>query len=129
MTYDTPPILLRKFIEGLRKIIERHEHTKKENFLVYFNNFGDSSLQIYFRTHLLVNTIAEELRIKEELSFDIFQLAEALGVRFAFPTQTLFIEEIPGKGNTTPFYEKDSAKLDEVLERYFGEGKTGSEPA
>ena len=129
VTYDTPPILLRKFIEGLRKIIERHEHTKKENFLVYFNNFGDSSLQIYFRTHLLVNTIAEELRIKEELSFDILQLAEALGVRFAFPTQTLFIEEIPGKGNTTPFYEKDSAKLDEVLERYFGEGKTGSEPA
>lgn len=123
VTYDTPPILLKKFIEGLRQIIERHPLTKKDNYLVHFNKFGDSSLQIFFRTHVLVNTLADDFRVKEELSFDILQLAETLGVRFAFPTQTLFIEEMPGKGNTTPFYEKDGAVLDEKLERFFEENK------
>lgn len=123
VTYDTPPILLRKFIEGLRQIIERHPLTKKDNYLVHFSKFGDSSLQVFFRTHVFVNTLADDFRVKEELSFDILQLAEALGVRFAFPTQTLFIEEMPGKGNTTPFYEKDGAVLDEKLKRFFEENK------
>ncbi len=121
VTYDTPPILLKKFVQGLRQIVERHPLTKKDNYLIHFNNFGNSSLQIYFRTHVFVNTLADDFRVKEELAFDILQLAEALGVRFAFPTQTLFIEEMPGKGNTTPFYEKEEEKLEEKLRQYFAE--------
>ncbi len=124
VTYDTPPILIEKFIAGLRQLIEHHPRTKKDNYLVHFNNFGDSALTIYFRTHLLTESFAEELKLKEELAFGILRLAETLGVRFAYPTQTLFIEEMPGKGNTTPKYETDPGALDGRLERFF-EGGNG----
>ncbi len=119
VTYDTPPVLLEKFIEGLRKVVENHPQTKKDNHLIHFNNFGDSALQIYFRTHILVNTLAEEYRVKEELSFSILRLAEALGVRFAYPTQTLFVEEMPGHGSTTPKYETEAGKLDDKMNQFF----------
>ena len=119
LTYDTPPVLLEKFIAGLRRIIEEHPKTRKDNYLVHFTTFGDSALQIYFRTHLLATTFAEELQLKEELALRILRLAEVLGVRFAFPTQTLFIEEMPGKTSLTPTYEKDPEKLDKRLEHFF----------
>ncbi|MEZ4931993.1 MAG: hypothetical protein R2788_07730 [Saprospiraceae bacterium] len=44
--------------------------------------------------------------MKEELSFDILQLARHWVSALLFPTQTLFIEEMPGKGNTTPFMRR-----------------------
>ncbi len=121
VTYDTPPVLVEKFIAGLRQLIERHPKTKKDNYLVHFNSFGDSALSIYFRTHLFTESFAEELKLKEELAFGILRLAEALGVRFAYPTQTLFIEEMPGKGNTTPKYETDEKALEEKIQHFFGE--------
>ena len=119
VTYDTPPILLEKFIEGLRRIVAEHPKTRKDNYLVYFHSFGESSLNIYFRTHFQVTTFQEELQEREKIAFAILQLANKLGVRFAFPTQTLFVEEIPGGGKTTPTYETDRAKLEEKMNVFF----------
>ncbi|MEO1258997.1 MAG: mechanosensitive ion channel domain-containing protein [Bacteroidota bacterium] len=123
VTYDTPPLLLEKFIEGLKQLIESHPKTKKDNYLVHFRAFGSSSLNIMFRTHLFTTSYPEELQLKEELSFGILRLAEALGVRFAFPTQTLFVEEMPGKTSMTPTYVKDAEKLDERIKTFFAENK------
>ena len=123
VTYDTPPLLLEKFIEGLKQLIESHPKAKKDNYLVHFNSFGDSALQIFFRTHLFTTSYPEELKLKEDLAFGILKLAEALGVRFAYPTQTLFIEEIPGKTSLTPTYEKNAENLDKRIKEFFAENK------
>ncbi len=112
VTYDTPPALLQAFIHGLRQLIEMHPLTKKDNYLVYFHSFGDSSLNIYFRTHIAVATFKEELQEREKLALGILELANQLGVRFAFPTQTIFVEEFPGNGNTTPNYDIDPANME-----------------
>lgn len=119
VTYDTPPVLLEKFIESLRRLIAKHPSTRKDNYLVHFHSFGDSSLNIYFRTHIQVATFQEELQEREKLAFGILRLANDLGVRFAFPTQTLFVEEIPGAGSTTPDYETDPSIMDGRLKKYF----------
>ncbi|RMH20157.1 MAG: mechanosensitive ion channel family protein, partial [Gammaproteobacteria bacterium] len=122
VTYDTPPALLEAFVDGLRQLIELHPLTKKDNYLVYFHSFGDSSLNIYFRTHLGVATFKEELQEREKLALGILELANKLGVRFAFPTQTIFVEEFPGNGNTTPNYDIDPANMEaktkEQLEKW-----------
>ncbi len=119
VTYDTPPVLLEKFIGALRRLVEQHPLTRKDNFLIYFHSFGDSSLNIYFRTHIEVGSFQEELEEREKLAFGILRIANDLGVRFAFPTQTLFVEELPGSGNTTPTYETDPTKLDLRVKDYF----------
>lgn len=123
VTYDIPPVLLEKFIEGMRRMLEENPQVQDETHLVYFHTFGDFSLQIYFRAYVLAATIQEELVIRETLSFGILRLAEALGVRFAFPTSTLFMEEFPGKAPTTPRYETDTDKLDKRLSDFFKEGE------
>ena len=117
--YDTPPVLIKKYIKGLRRLIEEHPHTRKDNYLVHFHSFGDSALHIYLRAYLTISSFTEEMAVKEELSFGILQLAEALGVQFAFPTQTLMIEKMPGNISLSPGYEKDGGKLEERLEDFF----------
>lgn len=112
VTYDTPPALLEAFITGLRQMLALHPLTNKENYLVYFHSFGDSSLNIYFRTHIAVRTFKEELQEREKLALGILELANSLGIRFAFPTQTIFVEEFPGNGNTTPNYDIDPAQME-----------------
>ena len=47
----------------------------------------------------------EELRCRHEVLLSIIKFAEKLGVNFAFPTQTLHIENLPGQESLSPKYE------------------------
>lgn len=87
--YGTPPELIEAFCEGVREIIRRHPHTRKDFYCCYFNNFGASSLDIILVAFFEVPDWATELRERHRLLADIVRLASELGVEFAFPTQTL----------------------------------------
>ncbi len=115
ITYDTPLPLMKTFIAGLKKIVELHPDAKEDASYIHLNNLGDSSINIMFRIPLYVPGYADELRVKEELLFSVIELAEKLGVRFAFPSTTLYMEEFPGKGSTAPIYETN----DEALKKRF----------
>jgi hypothetical protein len=41
---------------------------------------------------LLAETLGEELRLREEIMTEIIQIAQDMGVTFAFPTRTLVHE-------------------------------------
>ena len=89
--YGTSPELIEAFCEGVRELIRRHPHTRKDYYCVYFNNFGPSSLDILLVTYFVVPDWATELRERHRLLADIVRLAGELGVEFAFPTQTLHL--------------------------------------
>jgi MscS family membrane protein len=46
------------------------------------------------------------------------KLAKTLGVQFAFPTQTLHMENFPGKPSLSPEYE-DSSSIENKIKTYF----------
>lgn len=124
LTYDTPPRLIDAYIDGLRKIVATHPDTRKDSFHIYLNEFSASSLDILFYTFFEVPDWADELRARHEVMLAVIKLAENLGVRFAFPTQTLHIEEVPGQKSLTPNYEdiedsKWQEKTENFLEAYF----------
>ena len=102
ITYDTPPVVIDLFVRGIRAILLQHAYTRKDVIEVHLNNFGSSSLNILLYTFFDVPDWGTELKSRHELMHAIMVLAGDLGVRFAFPTQTLHIEEFPGKGATTP---------------------------
>jgi MscS family membrane protein len=104
ITYDTPPELIEAFVYGLRKLIELHPQTRKDLYHVYFNEFGSDSLNILFVTFFPVPDFTQEHTARQELNLSILKLAKELGIRFAFPTQTLHIEEVPGQESLTPQY-------------------------
>jgi MscS family membrane protein len=104
VTYDTPADLLDVFVKGLRQIIEKHPDTRKDYYNVYFNDLGDFNLQIMFYVFFEVPSWSEELRCRHEILLEIMKLAKSLGIHFAFPTQTLHIENQPGQPSLSPIY-------------------------
>ncbi len=92
LTYQTKPAKIKTFIAGLKSIIMDHTHTDKTNYYVHLINLNSSSIDVLFRTKLNTLSYDEELVIKEELLFSIIELAEDLGVDFAFPSQSIYIE-------------------------------------
>lgn len=92
LTYQTPAHKVTEFCEGVRRIIQEQENTRKDYFQVWFKNFGESSLDVMLYCFFKVSDWTEELRAREKLLLDIYRFAEEIGVSFAYPTQTLFIE-------------------------------------
>ncbi len=112
LTYDTPPALINAFIDGVRQIVLNHPHTRKDNYHVYLNEFNSASLDVLLYTFFDVPTWGEELKTRHEVMVSIIELADELGVRFAFPTQTIHIEDLPGQKGLTPDYADDYLQAD-----------------
>ena len=93
VTYNTPADKLNKFIEGIKQILRNTPSVRQENFHVVFNNYGESSLNILLYFFLKVPDWTEELQQKELVFLEIHKLAENLGVSFAFPSRSLYIEK------------------------------------
>jgi MscS family membrane protein len=68
-----------------------HPITYKKDIRVRFNEFGDSSLNILVYFYLEVRDIATELKEREDILLQIMDIAQKLGVEFAFPTRTLHV--------------------------------------
>lgn len=119
VTYDTPPSLIAIFVEGLEKIVKEHQATRKDYYNIYLNDMGASSLNILFYIFFDVATWPEELKARQEVILKIMMLAEELGVNFAFPTQTLHMENFPGQPSLSPDYEKDERTLREKMNGFF----------
>ena len=114
LQYDTPPDRLLAFVEGVRELIRTHPYTRKDYYQVWCNEFGASTLDVMLYMFFEVPDWNTELRERERLFVDILRLAEALGVSFAFPTQTVhvFPGEEPGAPGPAPdaTAESDAAR-------------------
>lgn len=121
ITYDTPPVLIDTYIEGLRQMISEHPHTHKENSYIFLHDFAASSLDILFVVHFITSDVLQEFAWRQEMLLKAIHLAAHLGVRFAFPTSTLHIENMPEKQPLTPkavlTKEEYQRKLNEFLGR------------
>ena len=102
ITYDTPPAVIDVFVKGIREIVRQHPTARKDAFEVHLNSFGPSSLNILLYMFFAAPNWTAELEGRHQIMYAIMLLADELGVRFAFPTQTLHVEEFPGNGTTTP---------------------------
>ncbi|MEO9869477.1 mechanosensitive ion channel family protein [Ekhidna sp.] len=120
ITYDTPPEMIEVFVKGLRQIVDDHPHTWKENYHVYFNEMSSSSLNIMFYIFFSVPTWGEELKCRHEVLMSIMKLGQELGINFAFPTQTLHIENMPGQPSLSPTYmagDEAESKLQTIFKK------------
>jgi MscS family membrane protein len=95
LTYDTPPAKLEAFCEGVRDVIRTLENMRKNGFIVEFESFGDSSLNVLLVCFVDTADPDVEMRTRTRLNLAILQLAERLGISFAFPTRTLHVEGAP----------------------------------
>jgi len=130
--YDTPPELIEEFVEGIKKIIELHPTTRNySNYTPYnsvpynveFVDYGDSSLNILLNVYFMTNDYAQEMHGRHVLLLGILELANSMGVEFAFPSQTLFMELFPEKQPAYPKYNTDPEFVHKTMEEVIAEFK------
>lgn len=93
VTYSTSTEQIEQFVEAVRAIAEGHEHTKEGSVNVRFQQFADSSLNIFFAVAFTRNGYPEMLESQQVINLQIMQKAAELGVDFAFPTTTVHLEK------------------------------------
>lgn len=118
ITYDTPPDLIDAYVQGLRDIVANHPITWKDYYQIHLNELASASINILFYIFFDAKDWAEELKARHEVIAEVISLADKLGVRFAFPTQTLHIEEIPGQPSLTPVYNESKEDFLKKVEEY-----------
>jgi len=111
VTYDTPAELLEAYVEGLRKIVEAHPRTISSPNEIHVNELGSSSINILVYVFFEVKDWSEELKARQNFILESIRLAKELNVRFAFPTTTVHLEEMPGQEPLTPKYNEESQEF------------------
>jgi len=118
IAYHTPPLLIENFVDGLREIAMNHPEVDKNDIYIHLNNLGPSSIDIIFVIFFNTNDWALELKWKEEVIKSILELAASLGVQFAYPTSSLFIETMPERKSNITDYKEQLVKSNQKLEQF-----------
>jgi len=128
VSYATTPEQLEAFCDGIRAIIRANEFTRKDYYEVHFQAFGAHSLDVMLYFFFKVPDWSTELRQRHLVYLEILRLAKALGVEFAYPTQTLQHEFLhaPDAPRPKPVVPADAA-LTKTVEG-FGPGGEQARP-
>lgn len=96
LTYGTTSDQMTKIVEEIKYMLHNHESiAQKETLLVNFNNFGDSSLNIFIYTFTSTANWAKYMDIREDIHVKIMHIVEENGSSFAFPSQSIYVESLP----------------------------------
>jgi MscS family membrane protein len=101
--------------------------TVKDSYEVNFFEFGPSSLDILLNFHLEVDGWHGEMTERARIYMEILRLAEELGIGFAFPSQSVYLEGTPDRPYSPPGSSADSNELRVTVES-FGPGGSRSRP-
>ena len=91
IAYNTPPEKIEAFCEGIREIVRQHKYMRTDYFHIYLNDLADSSLEILIYIFWETPDWATELEARHNFLIDCLKLAKGLQVEYAFPTQTIHI--------------------------------------
>ncbi len=91
--YSTPLIKIEEFCERIRYLIQLNPMIQKENAIVTLYEMNTSSLDIMLVVFFITETTLIELAERHKFIYELVKIAEEIGVKFAYPTQTLFLEK------------------------------------
>jgi MscS family membrane protein len=95
VTYSTSTEQMLKFVEAVRQIAENYEFTKEDSVTVQFKGFANSSLNIFLAVSFTQTAFADMLIAQQTINLEIMKKADELGVEFAFPSTSLYVESLP----------------------------------
>lgn len=93
--YNTPKEKIEALTARLRELLLGDEEVDHTSVLVRLQAFGASSIDVLVSCYLLTPAWADAMRVQERLNLGMLDLMQELGVSFAFPSQSLYIEKTP----------------------------------
>lgn len=89
LTYSTKPEAMSAIVDEIRSIITSQPEVDKPGVMVFFRDFGQSSLDIWVVYEIPDPDFQKAIRVKQRVNLAILREVEARGLSFAFPTQTI----------------------------------------
>jgi MscS family membrane protein len=106
LTYATTSGQLREVVSRLRTLLGNHPQVDPETVQVNFTDFGTSSLDIVITCFTIPTALGEHLDAREEVCLQIMDTIEGLGLKFAYPSRTVYLhpagDEQPVGATPTP---------------------------
>jgi len=96
VTYDTPREALRRIAPALRAIIEAQDDVRFDR--AHFAKYGPYSLDFEVVYYVLSPDFGRYMDLQQAINFRIHEEFEAMGVEFAYPTQTLMLSGEAARG-------------------------------
>lgn len=94
LTYDTPKEKMETCVSRITEMVNQNPEIIPEDTVIRFNSFKDSSLEISLVFFTRPTSFSDFQRIKETVNYGIMQIVEEEGLSFAFPTQTLYVNNL-----------------------------------
>jgi len=95
LTYSTSSTQIKNIIADIKEMLKNHNGISQKNItLVNFVSFGDSSLDILIYTFTNTSSWRKYMSIKEDVGLKIMKIVEDNGSSFAFPSRSLYFENI-----------------------------------
>lgn len=98
VTYSTTSAQLRELVERIRAMLESRDDIRHEGIIVSFSEFGASSLDIMIRFYTLTGALVDSIASRERVNFAIMDIVTDMGLSFAFPSQSVYVESLPASG-------------------------------
>ncbi len=88
----TPREKLKKCVERMRAMLETHPDIHPKTIFVTFDQFSESSLDIFLYFFTSTTNWDKFLGVKEDVNFKIIEILEDEGVALALPTRSISLE-------------------------------------
>ena len=95
-TYSASAEQMRALLDEVRALLESKDEIAADSVMVFFNDMNASSLDVRVVCQVLDKDFRAFTALKQGLFLDIMGIAERLDMDFAFPSQSLYIESLPG---------------------------------
>lgn len=95
VTYSTTKAQLEDLICRIRTMLESRDDIRHEDIAVGFADFGESALLVSVRFYTLTGDVGEAAVMRGKVNFAIMDIVNEMGLSFAFPSQSVYIESMP----------------------------------
>lgn len=96
LTYSTTAAQMRQILEEMRTLLKNDEDIDQETIYIHFTEFQDSALGIFCYFFTKTTKWGEYMQVRERINLDLMEIVERNGASFAFPSQSLYVESLPG---------------------------------
>lgn len=95
LMYNSSSANIASYIADLKEYVNGNSRISPDNIYIHLRDLGANSIDIMFRVYIDTRDFADELAVKEEILFNVISLAEKNNVSFAFPSSSVYIEQMP----------------------------------
>ncbi len=110
-TYSTTSEQLRAVVEAIRELLLKTDDVDPESVIAHFVDFSSSSLDVRIICQILLADWREYTALKETLLLEIMGIVEDLDISFAFPSSSIYIEDMPGAAGPEKVSSIDESQL------------------